>query len=81
MVCNDNYIVIIIIMNVIDIGEFSESDWWINDKEECELMFFGEIVMYINLFVGNCFFMFEERDNDILYVFKICVLLIGSNLI
>lgn len=41
VVCNDNYIVIIIIMNVIDIGEFSESDWWINDKEECELMFFG----------------------------------------
>lgn len=79
VVCNDNHTVTITIMNVIDIGEFSESDWRINDKEECEPTFSGQTVTYTNLPVGNCSSMSEERDNDILYVFKIRVLPTGSN--
>lgn len=66
-------------MNVIDIDEFNESDWRIDDKEECEPTFSGQTVTYTNLLVGNCSSTSEERDNDIIYVFKIRVLPTGSD--
>lgn len=72
--CNNNHTVTITITNVIDIAEFNESDWRIDDKEECEPTFSGQTVTYTNLLVGNCSSKSEERDNDILYVFKIRVL-------
>ena len=79
VVCNDNHTVTITIMNVIDIDEFNESDWRIDDKEECEPTFFEQTVTYTNLPVGNCSSKSEERDNDILYVFKIRVLPTGND--
>ena len=79
VVCNDNHTVTITILNVIDIGEFNESDWRIDDKEECEPTFTGQTITYTNLPVGNCSSKSEERDNDILYVFKIRVLPTGSD--
>lgn len=79
IVCNDNHTVTITIMNVIDIDEFNESDWRIDDKEECEPTFSGQTVTYTNLLVGNCSSTSEERDNDIIYVFKIRVLPTGSD--
>ena len=66
-------------MNVNDIAEFDESDWRIDNKEECEPTFSGQTVTYTNLLVGNCSSKSEERDNDILYVFKIRVLPAGSD--
>ena len=79
IVCNDNHTVTISIMNVIDIAKFNESDWRIDDKEECQPKFSGQTVTFTNLLVGNCSSTSEERDNDILYVFKIRVLPTGSN--
>ena len=78
ILCNDNHTVTIIIMNVIDLDAFNESDWRIDDKEECQPTFSEETVTYTNLLVGNCSSTSQERDNEILYVFKIRVLPTGS---
>lgn len=65
-------------MNVIDLDAFNESDWRIDDKEECQPTFFEEAVTYTNLLVGDCSSTSQERDNEILYVFKIRALPAGS---
>lgn len=78
ILCNDNHTVTITIMNVIDLDAFNESDWRIDDKEECQPTFSEETVTYTNLLVGNCSSTSQERDNEILYVFKIRVLPTGS---
>lgn len=80
ILCNDNHTVTITIMNVVDLDAFNESDWRINNKEECQPTFSNEAgtVTYTNLLVGNCSSTSQERDNEILYVFKIRVLPAGS---
>lgn len=79
IVCNANHTVTITIANVTDIDAFSESDWRIDNKTECQPTFMNTTVTYANLQVADCASKSEDKSTSIRYVFEIRAVVSGSS--
>ena len=79
IVCNANHTVTITIANVTDIDAFSESDWRIDNKTECQPTFMNTTVTYTNLQVADCASKSEDKTTSIRYVFEIRAVVPGSS--
>ena len=79
IVCNANHTITITIANVTDIDAFSESDWRIDNKTECQPTFINTTVTYTNLQVADCASKSEDKTTSIRYVFEIRAVVPGSS--
>ena len=69
--CHNNHTVDITIVNVEDIDTWSESQWRLQNKSECEPTFAGETVTYTGLVLPDCALAAEQLSESIKYILKI----------